>query len=64
MKWFRSCLAALVAVGIAVPPGLFASSHREAPITALDHKADITDFYAFVCYCAIQQPKTTLQRSP
>jgi hypothetical protein len=25
-----------------------AASHREAPITALDQKADITDFYAFV----------------
>src|SRR5277367_393153 len=59
MKLFRSCLAALVAVGIAVPPGLFASSHREAPITALDHKADITDLYAFVSYSANQQPKTT-----
>ncbi|MDQ2776319.1 MAG: DUF4331 domain-containing protein [Acidobacteriota bacterium] len=32
------------------PPGAFASSHREAPITALDHAADITDFYAFVSY--------------
>src|SRR4029079_16377296 len=27
---------------------LFASSHREAPITALDQKADITDWYTFV----------------
>jgi hypothetical protein len=27
-----------------------ASNHREAPITALDHKADITDLYAFVSY--------------
>ncbi|WP_263385795.1 DUF4331 domain-containing protein [Granulicella arctica] len=35
---------------MAVPPAAFASSHREAPITALDHKADITDFYAFVSY--------------
>src|ERR1700692_814013 len=32
------------------PPGVFASSHREAPITALDHTADITDVYAFVSY--------------
>jgi hypothetical protein len=31
------------------PPG-FAASHREAPITALDRAADITDFYAFVSY--------------
>ena len=35
---------------LAVPPSTFASSHREAPITALDHTADITDFYAFVSY--------------
>jgi hypothetical protein len=32
------------------PSGVFASSHREAPITALDHAADITDFYVFVSY--------------
>src|SRR5712692_7211749 len=38
---------------IAVPSGLFlASSHREAPITALDQKADITDIYAFRSYDA------------
>ena len=27
-----------------------AANHREAPLTALDHKADITDVYAFVSY--------------
>jgi hypothetical protein len=27
---------------------VFAASHREAPITALDQKADITDWFAFV----------------
>ncbi len=59
MKWFRSCLALLLAVGIAMPTGLFASSHREAPITALDNKADITDLYAFVSYSANQTPNTT-----
>jgi Domain of unknown function (DUF4331) len=59
MKWFRSCLALLLSVGIAVPTGVFASSHREAPITALDHKADITDLYAFVSYSADQKPNTT-----
>ena len=32
------------------PPGCFAASHREAPITALDHAADITDVFAFVSY--------------
>src|ERR1019366_3956528 len=35
---------------MAGPAPMFASSHREAPITALDHKADITDLYAFVSY--------------
>lgn len=29
-------------------PSALAASHREAPITALDQKADITDWYAFV----------------
>ena len=29
-------------------PPIFAASHREAPITALDQKADITDWFAFV----------------
>src|SRR6185369_16485554 len=32
------------------PISVFASSHREAPITALDHTADVTDWYAFVSY--------------
>jgi hypothetical protein len=35
---------------LAAPPAGFAASHREAPITALDQKADITDFFAFVSY--------------
>ena len=44
----RFGLAATLAA-IAVPPSpMLASSHREAPITALDHKADITDWFAFV----------------
>ncbi len=46
--------SAFIAVAIAIT-SLFsavgiASNHREAPITALDHKADITDVYAFVSY--------------
>lgn len=32
------------------PSSVFASSHREAPISALDHSADVTDWYAFVSY--------------
>ncbi|MBI2876953.1 MAG: DUF4331 domain-containing protein [Candidatus Tectomicrobia bacterium] len=38
------------------------ANHREAPITALDHKADITDVYAFVSYTATQQPNTAPTR--
>lgn len=33
-----------------IPAGAFAASHREAPITALDRTADITDWYSFVSY--------------
>jgi hypothetical protein len=46
----KSILCVLLAAGLATPPQGFAASHREAPITALDHKADITDFFAFVSY--------------
>jgi len=42
-----SALLAIVTLSLPVTPA-FASSHREAPITALDQKADITDWYAFV----------------
>ena len=41
---------ALLATVMLLPCSLFASSHREAPITALDRTADITDWYAFVSY--------------
>src|SRR6201998_4051424 len=50
MPQLKSAFAIAMSLLIAVPPGAFASSHREAPITALDHPADITDFYAFVSY--------------
>ncbi len=43
---------AVIAGLMTVPSGLEASSHREAPITALDTKADITDIYAFRSYDA------------
>src|SRR5579872_4041071 len=39
---------AVLSMLIAPSTQLLASSHREAPITALDQKADITDWYAFV----------------
>jgi hypothetical protein len=51
MSKMRSAVGLALSLLIALPPGAFAaSSHREAPITALDHTADITDFYAFVSY--------------
>src|ERR1700761_6087345 len=50
MNRLRSTLCAALTVVLAMPPAGFAASHREAPITALDHKADITDFFAFVSY--------------
>ncbi len=46
----KSILSSLLVATLAVPQLGFAASHREAPITALDHKADITDLYAFVSY--------------
>src|SRR5580704_4060729 len=46
----QSVLGLAMSLLLITPPGVFASSHREAPITALDHTADITDFYAFVSY--------------
>lgn len=50
MKTRRVILAAIMALTMIVPPGVPAANHREAPITALDPKADITDFFAFVSY--------------
>jgi hypothetical protein len=47
------CLKFMVAFALALlilAPGMFAASHREAPITALDRTADITDWYAFLNY--------------
>jgi hypothetical protein len=50
MSKLKSAIGLALSLLIALPPDAFASSHREAPITALDHTADITDFYAFVSY--------------
>src|SRR5215470_8010030 len=47
---FRTGLACVMLMLALVPSSLFASSHREAPIAALDHSADVTDWYAFVSY--------------
>ncbi len=47
---FRAALAVMLTAAVFVPQSVVASSHREAPVTALDTKADITDWYAFVSY--------------
>jgi hypothetical protein len=50
MNGARLILAAAMAVVVVVPALFFGANHREAPITALDHKADIADFFAFRSY--------------
>ena len=50
MKPFQSRVFLALAVLTLVSANVFASSHREAPITALDRSADVTDWYAFVSY--------------
>ena len=50
MNDVRTILATTLTLLMALPPGAYAASHREAPLTALDHAADITDFYAFRSY--------------
>jgi hypothetical protein len=50
MKDIRSALSLLMATMVAAPMPVFAASHREAPIVALDRAADITDYYSFVSY--------------
>jgi hypothetical protein len=50
--------AALGAAVVAAPLAVFTANHREAPITALDRTADITDWYAFQSYDNAE--KTTL----
>ncbi|MEM7244761.1 MAG: DUF4331 domain-containing protein [Acidobacteriota bacterium] len=54
----RRLLVPLLTFAVA-SPGL-ASNHREAPITALDRAADLTDFYAFVSY---ERPGSTVAPS-
>ena len=50
MKRFNPMVAFAVSLFLLVPGSMFGSSHREAPITALDHSADVTDWYAFVSF--------------
>lgn len=57
-KRFRKATLALLAA-LAAAAALFAANHREAPITALDRAADITDFFAFRSYQPGQEDKVT-----
>ena len=50
MKRAHPWMAFAAMLVLLVPAGVSASSHREAPITALDHSADVTDWYAFVSF--------------
>jgi len=50
MKTYKSWVLLALALFMLAPASGFASSHREAPITALDRTADVTDWYAFVSY--------------
>src|SRR5436309_14323563 len=50
MNKVKRKVAFAMALLMLVPSSVFASSHREAPITALDRTADVTDWYAFVSY--------------
>lgn len=48
LRFQASAVIPLLVLTLSVPQQNFAASHREAPITALDQKADITDWFAFV----------------
>ncbi len=50
MHKLRTGLVFALSFVMASPSVTFAASHREAPLTALDRLADITDFFAFVSY--------------
>ena len=43
-------ISTALGLSLTLVSGVYAANHREAPITALDHKADITDVFAFVSY--------------
>ena len=58
----RNTLVAAAAITALVGLPLQAANHREAPITALDRGADITDVYAFVSYDELQGPGTAPEK--
>ncbi|HXN46735.1 MAG TPA: DUF4331 domain-containing protein [Bryobacteraceae bacterium] len=45
---WKPALAVAISALVGQPALVLGASHREAPITALDQKADITDWFAFV----------------
>ncbi len=57
-KNFRKMILILLAA-LGAAAVVFAANHREAPITALDRAADITDFFAFRSYEPGQDDKVT-----
>lgn len=56
----KQLAASLAALLMIAPAPTQAANHREAPITALDHKTDITDVYAFRSYAPGSTDKVTL----
>ncbi len=60
MQKHKPLVCLIVCTSLLGPPASFAANHREAPITALDHKADITDIYAFRSYGGGSAPMVTL----
>jgi hypothetical protein len=48
LRRFTRLIAVLAALAAAIPSGVLASSHREAPLISQDPTADNTDVYAFV----------------
>src|SRR6188472_442196 len=58
MHQLKNRIVPLLCALMAMPPN-YAANHREAPITAMDHKADITDVFAFRSY-EPGTPKVTL----
>ncbi|HZP88138.1 MAG TPA: DUF4331 domain-containing protein [Burkholderiales bacterium] len=60
MRQFRTIALAMTLALAAQTTSGWAANHREAPITALDPKADITDVYAFRSYGGDLTPKVTL----
>jgi hypothetical protein len=58
MKYTHS--SCVLALCLTLGTASYAANHREAPITALDHKADITDVYAFRSYGPGTTPRVTM----